>query len=33
MWLEVPINCATRDDKDELIIGIINHLEHTIKIN
>jgi len=33
MWLEVPINCISRGEKDNVILGIINHLEQTIKIN
>tara|TARA_R100000541_G_scaffold11439_5_gene19582 strand:- start:3084 stop:3218 length:135 start_codon:yes stop_codon:yes gene_type:complete len=32
-WFKVPMNCKTREDKDVLILDIINHLEQTIKIN
>jgi hypothetical protein len=32
MWFNVPMNCRTRKDKDELIINTINLLERLIKI-
>ncbi len=32
-WFKVPMDCKTREEKDELILTIINNLEQTIKIN
>lgn len=32
-WFKVPIDCETREEKDNLILTIINQLEQTIKIN
>ena len=32
MWVEVPMTCNSRQDKDDIIISTINHLEQTIKI-
>lgn len=32
MWVEVPMTCNSREDKDDIIISTINHLEQTIKI-
>ena len=32
-WFKVPMDCNTREEKDVLILDIINHLEQTIKIN
>jgi len=32
-WFKVPMDCNTREEKDSLILDIINHLEQTIKIN
>tara|TARA_R100001244_G_scaffold45484_2_gene40916 strand:+ start:1619 stop:1804 length:186 start_codon:yes stop_codon:yes gene_type:complete len=31
--VEVPMTCNSREDKDDIIISTINHLEQTIKIN
>jgi len=33
MWMEVPINCISRGEKDNVILALMNHLEQTIKIN
>jgi hypothetical protein len=30
--VEVPMTCNSREDKDDIIISTINHLEQTIKI-
>lgn len=32
-WFKVPMHCKTREEKDNLILDIINNLEQTIKIN
>ena len=32
MWVRVPMTCIDRQDKDDIIISTINHLEQTIKI-
>jgi len=32
IWVEVPMTCNSREDKDDVIISTINHLEQTIKI-
>jgi len=32
-WFKVPMECKTREEKDNLILYIINNLEQTIKIN
>ena len=32
MWVQVPMSCNSRQDKDDIIITTINHLEQTIKI-
>ncbi len=32
MWVRVPMTCINRQDKDDIIISTINHLEQTIKI-
>jgi hypothetical protein len=32
MWVRVPMTCTDRQDKDDIIISTINHLEQTIKI-
>lgn len=32
-WVKVPMTCKTREEKDLLILDIINNLEQTIKIN
>tara|TARA_R110000744_G_scaffold15134_6_gene42577 strand:- start:5336 stop:5497 length:162 start_codon:yes stop_codon:yes gene_type:complete len=31
-WVEVPITCDCRRDKDDIIMAIIEHLELIIKI-
>tara|TARA_R100001530_G_scaffold10639_1_gene10507 strand:- start:13611 stop:13796 length:186 start_codon:yes stop_codon:yes gene_type:complete len=31
--VEVPMTCNSREDKDDIIISTINHLEQIIKIN
>ncbi len=33
MWLKVPMDCKTREDKDNIILDTMNFLEQTIKIN
>jgi len=33
MWVQVPMSCNSRQDKDDIIISTINHLEQNIKIN
>tara|TARA_R100001244_G_scaffold51979_1_gene45191 strand:- start:129 stop:296 length:168 start_codon:yes stop_codon:yes gene_type:complete len=33
LQVEVPMTCNSREDKDDIIISTINHLEQTIKIN
>lgn len=33
MWLKVPMDCKTREDKDNFILDTITFLEQTIKIN
>tara|TARA_R100001443_G_scaffold110258_1_gene122105 strand:- start:226 stop:411 length:186 start_codon:yes stop_codon:yes gene_type:complete len=33
MWVQVPMTCNNRQDKDDVIMSTINHLEQTIKIN
>jgi len=32
MWVDVPMTCKTRDDKDKLISSIVIDLERKIKI-
>ncbi len=32
MWIQVPMSCNSKQDKDDIIISTINHLEQTIKI-
>ncbi len=33
MWLEVPMDCTTRYEKDNVILSTLETLEQTIKIN
>jgi hypothetical protein len=33
MWLNVPMVCKSREDKENIILDTINFLEQTIKIN
>ncbi len=33
MWFEVPMDCSTRDAKDEIILSTMETLERTININ
>ncbi len=33
MWIQVPMSCNSRQDKDDIIISTINHMEQNIKIN
>ncbi len=33
MWLEAPMDCKTRKEKDNLILNTINILEQNVKIN
>ena len=33
MWIEVPMSCDSRQDKNDIILSTMNHLEQTIKIN
>ena len=33
MWFEVPMDCSTRDAKDEIILSTMEALERTININ
>jgi len=33
MWFEVPMDCRTREAKDEIILSTIETLERTININ
>ena len=33
MWFEVPMDCSTRDAKDEIILSTIETLERSININ
>jgi len=32
MWVRVPMTCINRNEKDDVIISTINHLEQNIKI-
>ena len=32
MWIEVPMSCNSVDDKNDIMISTINHMEQTIKI-
>ena len=32
MWIEVPMSCNSVDNKNDIIISTINHMEQTIKI-
>jgi len=33
MWVTVPMSCRTREEKDIIILDLINTLERQIKIN
>ncbi len=33
LWFEVPMDCRTREAKDEIILSTIETLERTININ
>ena len=33
MWFEVPMDCRTREAKDEIILATMETLERTININ
>jgi len=33
MWVTVPMSCRTREEKDIIILELMNTLERQIKIN